>query len=215
MAQEDTLLWLADTGALGPDWFAAGAGWLTHSERERLTRFLREGRRRQFVAGRILLRLALGHLLGAAPRTVALQDRPGKAPVLVSPAHTGIGLSIAHSGHWVACAASRAAPLGLDIECLDSGRDMLALAEQAFGEEAAARLACLDTGARTRTFYRMWCRMEAHVKLGCEGRHDYFYDRPGLALALSSTRALRVAPTLVDIAGFAPVHLGWDGDAVH
>lgn len=203
MAKQDTLLWLADTGELAPDWFEAGAAWLAASESERLGRFRREERRRQYVAGRVLLRLALGELLGLAPRTVALLDRPGNAPALLAPALPGVGLSIAHSGRWVACAVSAIAPLGLDIERADPGRDLLALAEQAFGKEAAESLARLDAAARSTVFYRMWCRHEAHIKLGGEAAHDLFYDYPGLTLALASTHALHVAPAVVDIADFA------------
>ncbi|WP_288381051.1 4'-phosphopantetheinyl transferase superfamily protein [uncultured Massilia sp.] len=199
MAGKDTLLWLADIGSIGPDWFADAGAWLSESEQERLARFARQERRRQFVAGRVLLRRALGELLGAAPHTVLLRDRPGNAPVLVSPARPGLGLSISHSGPWVACAVSTRGPLGLDIERTDAARDPVALAEQAFGAQAAAQLMTLDTAARGDAFYRMWCRHEADIKLGHAGAHALFFNYPGLMLALSSMSACDVAPVLVDL----------------
>ncbi len=203
MAKGSTLLWLTDTASLPADWFDAAASWLSASERLRHGRFVREERRRQFLAGRVLLRLALGQVLDVAPRSVQLLERAGNAPALLQPAQPEVGLSIAHSGPWVACAASSDAPLGLDIERVDPGRDLLALAGQAFGAGAAAELAQLDGASRVTAFYRMWCRHEAHVKLGRASARDLFYEYPGLQLALASTRALDVTPAVIDIASIA------------
>lgn len=201
MATTGTLLWLADTAPLGEDWFAAGAAWLNEAERLRHARFVRAERRRQFVAGRVLLRRALGTLLGVAPREVILDERPGNAPALAFPCRPGLGLSISHSGGWVACAVSLSGPVGLDIERIDPGRDVLAIAGQAFGAGEAERLRALDPAGRVHAFYRMWCRHEAHIKLGREATHDFFHELPGLALVLSSTRALDVQPAMMNMAG--------------
>jgi 4'-phosphopantetheinyl transferase len=202
----NTLLWLVDSAALSGPELEAGLCWLGQAERLRHARFVRAERRRQFVAGRVLLRRALGALLGVAPRTVELLERPGNAPALVFPELPGLGLSISHSGRWVACAVSLDAPVGLDIERIDATRDVVAIAEQAFGAEAAAQLAALDGAGRLQAFYRRWCRYEAHIKLGSEpgpgGAHDHVFELPGLALVLSSTRALEVEPAVIDTAGF-------------
>jgi 4'-phosphopantetheinyl transferase len=198
----DTLLWLVDSAALPGAALEAGLRWLGEAERLRHARFVRAERSRQFVAGRVLLRMAIGALLGVAPRTVELLERPGNAPALAFPERPGLGLSISHSGPWVACAASLEAPLGLDIERIDPARDLVALAEQAFGAEAAAQLAALDEAARLHAFYRQWCRYEAHIKLGLDGAHDHCFELPGLALVLSSTRLLEVRPAVIDTAGF-------------
>jgi len=201
MARAGTLLWLADTSALDADWFVAGARWLNEAERLRHERFVRAERRRQFVAGRVLLRMALGELLGVAPRAVVLTERPGNAPALAFPERAHLGLSISHSGQWVACAVSLAGPVGLDIERIDPARDVVAIAEQAFGSEEAGRLESLDPAARADAFYRMWCRYEAHIKLGCTGVHDMFHTVPGLMLALSSMQVLNVEPAMIDLRG--------------
>lgn len=201
MAKAGTLLWLADTAPLGADWFAAGLGWLNEAERLRHGRFVRAERRRQFVAGRVLLRMALGEVLEVSPRAVALTERPGNAPALAFPERSGLGLSISHSGQWVACAVNLAGPVGLDIERIDPARDVLAIAEQAFASEEAGQLKSLDPAARVDAFYRMWCRNEARIKLGVKGVHDIFYIFPGLALVLSSLHALDVEPAVIDLRG--------------
>jgi 4'-phosphopantetheinyl transferase len=206
-APGETLLWLVDAGALSGAALDGYAGWLGESERQRCARFVRAERRRQFIVGRALLRHALGRLLGAAPRSIVLRERPGNAPALESPALQGVGFSISHSGPWVACAASTVCGLGLDIERIDGRRDVLALAQQALGPEALAELQALEGEARVHAFFRMWCLHEAAIKLGSPGAAEYVFEQPGLAIALLSAVPLPVAPVPVAV-GFEALEAG-------
>jgi 4'-phosphopantetheinyl transferase len=191
----DSILWLLDAGALPASTLAAHAEWLGEGERQRLARFVRPLRRRQFIAGRALLRLALAHLPGVAPQSIMLEERPGNAPLLAAPALPGVGFSISHSGPWVACAVSVRGAVGLDIECIDPGRDVLALADQALGAQALAALQALEGEGRIAAFYEMWCLHEAAIKLGRPSAADHVYTHPGLALALCSAE-VQAAPRL-------------------
>ena len=194
-APERTLVWLADAAALDEPALAACAGWLGGGERERLARFVRAERRIQFIGGRALLRRALGELLGVAPGAIALQERPGLGPALVHPAAPAVGFSISHSGTWIACAASTETALGLDIERIDPGRDVLRLAEQAFEPGLAARLAACEAAERTDLFYRLWCELEAGIKLALPVGKMYAFGRPGLSAALACAAPLVSDPT--------------------
>jgi len=200
-APGETLVWLVDAGALSDAALDGYAEWLGESERERCARFVRAERRRQFIVGRVLLRLTLGRLLGVAPRSIALRERPGNAPALDTPAPGGVGFSISHSGPWVACAASTVCAFGLDIERIDARRDVLALAGQALGADALAELHALEGEARVRAFYRMWCLHEAGIKLGGPGAAEFVFELPGLAIALFCAVPLPVAPVPV-VVGF-------------
>lgn len=197
----DTLVWLADIASLPPSRLAHYAGWLGESERQRYARFARPERRRQFVAGRALLRLALGRMLAADPAGILLQERPGQAPLLVHPAHGEPGFSISHSATLVACAASRVTRVGLDIERMDPARDLLALAGQAFSPEAVARLRACAAPERTAMFYRMWCLHEAGIKLGTASAATQVFTHTGFAGALCWARppAFLPDPVLVDL----------------
>ncbi|MGH8854715.1 MAG: 4'-phosphopantetheinyl transferase family protein, partial [Telluria sp.] len=84
-APRGTVLWLADLGALPDGALDRYEAWLDEGERQRCQRFVRAGRRRQFLAGRALLRRALATLLGGEPAAVRLEERPGQAPALVHP----------------------------------------------------------------------------------------------------------------------------------
>lgn len=189
------LLWLANIGTLPDTALAPYIAWLGEGERQRLARFLRPLRRRQFIAGRALLRLALARLLGVAPQAIVLEERPGNAPLLTAPVLSSVGFSISHSGPWVACAASLQGAVGLDIECMDASRDVLALAHQALGQPAVAALQALQGNGRIAAFYEMWCLHEAAIKLARPSAADHVYTHPGLALALRCAEA-QPAPRL-------------------
>ncbi|GAB3387076.1 4'-phosphopantetheinyl transferase family protein [Massilia agri] len=201
-APRRTLVWLAEAATLSADTLAACAGWLGPDERQRLARFVRAERRTQFLGGRVLLRRALSELLGVPPRAIELQERPGLGPALLLPAAPAVGFSISHSGNWIACAASTETALGLDIERIDPGRDVVRLAEQAFTPEQTARLAACEGAERIDLFYRLWCEHEASIKLASPVGKMYGVGRPGLCGALACATPLAADP-VVEFASFA------------
>lgn len=197
-------LWMVDADAVSDADLLRYRGWLLPSEMARYQRFVRAQRQRQFVVGRVLLRMALGRLLSVVPPDVRLEEQVGKAPRLTAPVLKGAppGFSIAHSGRWVACATSAQTALGLDIEMRDPGRDLVALAEQAFdaGEMAQwARIQNLPDDERVDGFYRMWSEKEARFKLG-ETAEGYCLSlpHPELSVAVCSELPL-VRPPRIEI----------------
>jgi len=191
-----TLLWLLDASALGEPQLAGYLSWLSPSELERHGRFTRPARQRQFIAGRILLRRALGALLGTDGADIILTEQPGAAPRLVRPASESIGFSISHSGRWVACAASLESKLGLDIEVIDPTRDIAALAGQAFDARQIAWFNDCPEAERTGIFYALWCAQEAGIKLGQASAACFQVRHADLAIALCSAQRLEQAPRL-------------------
>ncbi len=173
--------------------------WLSDGELARYQRFVRAQRLRQFVVGRVLLRKALGGLLNVALREIQLEERVGKAPLLVSPVVKGgmPGFSIAHSGRWVACVVSGQTALGLDIEMRDAGRDLAALAAQAFDAREVSRWEGLPEARRVDGFYRMWSEKEARFKLGAaSGGHCVALPHDELSVVVCSELPLDEAPTI-------------------
>jgi 4'-phosphopantetheinyl transferase len=187
-------VWLARIDGLDEARLASYAQWLGAGERERS--FVREARRRQFIAARALLRIAIGDLLGMPARSVELGGAPGRAPWLLAPAAALAGLSVSHSGPWVSCALSVDTALGLDIEMKDAGRDIAALAGQAFDAATCARLAALPEGARVDAFYGAWSAQEAGIKLGVAAGACYELPHEELAVVVCSGEPLAVAPRL-------------------
>jgi 4'-phosphopantetheinyl transferase len=194
-------LWLTDADVVPEEDLARYVGWLSPGEVARCQRFVRAQRRRQFVIGRVLLRMALAPLLGVAPKTVRLEEQAGCAPGLAAPVPPGAapGFSIAHSGRWVACAVSAQTALGLDIELRDAGRDLPALAAQAFdaGEMLQwQRVMKLPEAQRVDGFYRLWSEKEARFKLGLEGGYCVALPHPALSVVVCSALPLAPAPRI-------------------
>lgn len=134
------------------------------TERVRYQGFVRELRRSQFLAGRLLLRDAVAQTLGCSTADISLLERAGLAPLLfVGGRQHDCGFSISHSANWVACACSATARLGLDIELLNARRDVRALAARSFDAQDMDWF--LNQPDQVAAFYQLWSRKEARFKL--------------------------------------------------
>ncbi|WP_144424083.1 4'-phosphopantetheinyl transferase family protein [Herbaspirillum hiltneri] len=161
-------LWLLDGGLISDGKLASFHTLLASDERHRLKHFSRTARAREFVLGRMLLRHAARHLLGPAARHVDVAERKHHAPVLsfssLSPT-PDFHFSISHSRGWIACMASTACAIGLDIENKMPARDVKELGAAAFDDAGREWLAGLDELRREEGFYRLWNNQEALYKL--------------------------------------------------
>jgi len=195
--RHEASIWLLDAGAFTEQSLARFAGWLDDSERQRLGGFVRPARRRQYLAGRVLARQALGAILGLAPCDVRLLDRPGAAPILALPGCGEVGFSISHSGPWIGCAVSRTSRVGFDIEMIDVARDIDALADQIFDEDQRLWLASRPSQSRVRDFYRLWSEAEARFKLGVTPQSLFHLPHAELSVVLCAERELVRPPELL------------------
>lgn len=196
MTARAAIVRLLDVSTLNDRVLAGYTTWLDDSERQRLARFVRRERRDQFVAGRVLARRTLGAVLGVAPETIRLVERPGAAPALATPGAGAAGFSISHSGPWIACAASATGRIGLDVEVVDPARDIDALAAHAFDASQQAWLAARPAATRLTDFYRAWSTLEARFKLGTAAAATFDLSRRGLAIVVCSEHALAAAPVV-------------------
>jgi len=134
----------------------------------RYTQFLRPERQRQYLLGRMLLRVAISRHLGVPTDGITIIDQPNAGPRLyVEQVEVTPGVSLSHSGSWIACATSRHGAIGVDIEVIDTRRDVLALAQAAFASEEYAWVGAQPPAKRVDAFYTVWTRKEALFKLHC------------------------------------------------
>jgi 4'-phosphopantetheinyl transferase len=154
-----------DDRATGADAHEAPATepWLSDEERARAAQAA-PARRREFTAGRRLLRAVCGAHLGCAPAAVPLRLLPSGKPVIDAPGSAALELSLAHAGDVILLAVSRAGAVGVDVERLDRPRNFEAIAARYFAPEEQAALAALPPDARAAAFTRAWTRKEAMVK---------------------------------------------------
>ena len=194
-------VWLADSRTVSDQILDACRDWLSPSESQRYSHFIRPQRQRQFLIGRSMLRIVLSRLLAIVPQDILLEERSGQAPTLKSIVPLP-GYSISHSGDWIACAVSRHTALGLDIEYLHQERDTLALAEQTFDAATIAQLRTLNAYERNHAFYQQWTKSEAAYKLASavefasedDDAPSYLtFPHPDLAITLCSQHPLHAA----------------------
>ena len=159
-------VWLLDSRDTPPVALAAAERWLGADGRRRLAGLSRRSRREQFVLGRALLRLAVAHARECDPGMVRMTERAHRAPRVAAGGDPAPRFSLSHSGPWIACAVHATSALGLDIEVIDTTRDMVAISEWGFhGDEHQWLLRQPD---RAAAFYRLWTGKEAMIKLSHE-----------------------------------------------
>lgn len=140
---------IADLGAQA---LALARRRLGRLDRRRYARFRSDKRRREFLAGRCLLRrLGKGLPFDSAPEGgVKMSGR--------------FGASLSHARGWVACVVVGSGRPGIDIEPMIE-RDFAKLGEWAFGS-ANARAHSLTS---REEFYERWTRYEARIKAFGDG----------------------------------------------
>jgi 4'-phosphopantetheinyl transferase len=173
---------------------------LSESETARYHRIAREQRKKQFLAGRLLLRYALSNLYDIDAREIVPVERERQAPqVRIAGVKNDPFFSISHSAQWAACASSLSVPLGLDIELIDARRNLEAISEHTFSSEEVTWLK--QQPDKLAAFYRLWGKKEARFKLTqgydrAPTEHCYEFPHPALSIVLMTEQALVATPEL-------------------
>lgn len=178
-------------------------------ERARLHAMRNPNARRQFAAGRWLLRRVLARRLGRTEAEVELTIGPHGRPSLVA---GEVDFNLSHAGSIVVLALS-AARIGVDVEAPGRAMHWHAVARRFFSAvETAAIEACAEE-ERRMAFFRTWVRKEAFVKAlgtGVATGLDRFDVSTGAEAALLAARIEGVEATDWSIRDFDPGadHLG-------
>ena len=164
--------------------------YLAGDDFARLANIAHPVRRAQYLAGRALLRFALQQRTGAV-ETQRLSAAPGgKLECIGGPA-----ISLAHDEHFVACAVSDHACVGVDVQSSHARRSTRAIAEQFFCGSEAEWL----RGDEPARFYRLWVLKEAYLKalgVGLAGGLDALECRVDPPLIQARLTRAGAAPSL-------------------
>jgi 4'-phosphopantetheinyl transferase len=152
---------------------------VTGEDRQRLDAAMQPRRRAEYIAGRALLRHALGRVTGRAAVSFRIRVLPDGKPECVG----GPAISLSHSGELVVCAVSERGAVGVDVETRRPRTELAVIAERYF-TPAEARWIAADPDAR---FRMLWVLKEAYLKaLGS-----------GLAGGLAALECVIEPPTMV------------------
>jgi len=142
--------------------WAEAQALLAPGEAERAGR-LRDVRDRQtYVYAHALLRLLLARELGGNPAALEFVAGAHGKPRL-APAVGQLHFSLSYRRGMV-LVATGSAPLGIDVEAVRPGIDMLGVAQRFFTTEEQAFLQAAAPGELAQRFFGLWTRKEALVK---------------------------------------------------
>ena len=144
------------------------AGWpgvdrLPPAERERAASFLREEARCRWVASRWALRRVLAEYLDVSAQAIELEEGENGKPRLRD-GSDGLEFNLSHSNGLALVAVTEARDVGVDVEMIEPGRDLVALAERALAAADAAAVRDAPEPRRPEVFYAAWTRHEARLK---------------------------------------------------
>jgi 4'-phosphopantetheinyl transferase len=145
---------LDDPGWPGPEALPA-------RERERAAEFLRPQPARRWVAARWALRRVLGQYLDLPAEAIELEAGEHGKPRLGDRA--GPEFNLSHS-EGLALVAVAEREVGVDVEAIRPGRDLLALAERTLEPDDCDAIRGAAPLRRPAVFYAAWARHEARLK---------------------------------------------------
>jgi 4'-phosphopantetheinyl transferase len=161
---------------------------LSANERARADRLRSLRLRRRFEARCLLVRHVLGPLVGVSPEALAFETTANGKPRLVLPGRAAAGgrgaaldFNLSHSENVLVLAVALDRQVGVDIEVVQPGVDVLAVAEAQFTAAELAWLRALPPEQQRPAFYRLWTRNEAISKVSGQGIASPPVATPSLA----------------------------------
>lgn len=176
-------LWLVQVTEDGPLGLKSARALLDGTAARMASRRPRDDRHRSLVARAALVRLVAART-GADTAEVSIGHTERGRPVLLD--GSGLHVSLAHSGDFVACAVSDR-PVGVDIERSDRPEADDGLAARVCTPVELQQLARSSLNSRQRALVRLWARKEAVSKALGRGfatpfdHIDVIADRPLIA----------------------------------
>lgn len=162
-------VWLLDNPAtepVPPSLAARCIACLDDGERERLAAIVNLARRREYLLGHALARVALSATSTdiAPQRWRMVRDVDGRPRLAAAANARGLEFSVAHTTGLVAVAVARGRMVGLDVEHEDRRVQAMALAARFFSAIEVAALSALPEQHRPARFLWLWTLKEAYLK---------------------------------------------------
>ncbi len=139
---------------------------LSASERERASRFHFEKDHSQFIVGRGVLRVLIGHYLGENPSHIQFSYNTFGKPFLMSPVgNKPLIFNVSHSSGKALYAFSKEQPLGIDLERLRLIVGFESIAKRFFSPAEISMFSSLPEPSKRDAFFSWWTRKEAFIKV--------------------------------------------------
>lgn len=163
LAPGEVHVWSAAVPSLGRR-LGLFESWLDPGEKQQACRYHFERERRRYGACRGLLRMLSGGYLGLAPERLVYRKGKSGKPALAAPWES-LRFNLSHSGDRILLAFSMGREVGIDLERMRPEVAAETIAQACFSARDQAELAAAGE-RKTPTFFRLWTRLEAGLKLG-------------------------------------------------
>ena len=170
LAEEQVHVWFARPPAVAAGALARCAASLSDEELLRVARFHFERNRRESTVSRALVRATLARYLGRPASSFAYRLGPYGRPHVEPPC--ALDFNATNHPDLVACAVTRSGIVGVDVEPLARGEQILGVAESVFSLPERAALDALSGDLRRDRAVSLWTCKEAYIKacgLGLSG----------------------------------------------
>lgn len=152
---------------------------LSPDEQQKVGNYRFDNDRNRFVAARGMLRKILGEYLNCCPGQIRFSyNRYGKP--FLNHRDNPLRFNVTHSRGFALFAVACGRDIGIDVEFIDPGFDVVKTAQRIFSPADVSRLLALDSDLRATAFFRGWTRNEAFLKAvgtGFSYSEKSFYDR--------------------------------------
>ncbi|PEX82759.1 4'-phosphopantetheinyl transferase Sfp [Bacillus cereus] len=145
---------------------------LNDVEREKANSYYHSADRARFIIGCVISRLVLGKLLSISPVQVPINRMCPVCKLQHGRPQLPEGMpqiSVSHSGEWVVVAFTKSAPVGIDVEQMNSNVDIMKMAEGVLTDIEIAQVMKLPDEQKLEGFLTYWTRKEAVLKATGEG----------------------------------------------
>ncbi len=155
-------VWYARPAAASADDLARCLALLSPEERVRIQAFHFERHAREASISRALVRRMLATYVDRAAETFCYRLGPFGRPHVEPPC--GVAFSAANHPDLVACAIAGTEEIGIDVEPVSRGDEILEVAALVFAAPEIAALAALSLDARRDRAVSLWTCKEAYIK---------------------------------------------------
>jgi len=164
--QFDVSIWFRRTAALDRNTVRAADQYLSVEERARRDRLRFDTDRRDFTIAHDMLRRALSRYADVSPADWKFATNKYGKPSIESsdPQVRALSFSLSHTRGCVACAITRDAPIGVDVQRIDKTQSVKEIADRYFSEEEALWLRQCSGDLRKIRFFELWTLKEALLK---------------------------------------------------
>jgi 4'-phosphopantetheinyl transferase len=158
----DVDVWIAPHDVYSAGTLAAVLPWLSAAERKRYHAFVFDRHRLEYLATRALVRTALSSCRAVAPADWQFHANAYGRPELVD--HGDLRFNLSNNLTMIVCAIRRRGELGIDVEPLTRGPEIIEVADTAFAPAELAALRALPGPARADRAVSLWTLKEAYIK---------------------------------------------------